>query len=85
MQLLKTKLISLIILLWVSMAQASEAYQQEVNHQWGNLSQADYISNRMACEYKLQQLKWSKNIWPKEKKDLIYDVNNNFKFKGVKI
>ncbi|GAA4817396.1 hypothetical protein GCM10011365_13050 [Marinicella pacifica] len=39
-----------------------------INHNWSELSQDEYIDNLVACELKLQEHKWSKNIWPKENK-----------------
>ena len=35
---------------------------------WSNLTQEQYINNLMACEFKIQEFEWSKNIWPKENK-----------------
>ena len=36
---------------------------------WSNLSQEQYISKLVDCEYKLQEHKWSKNIWPEQNKN----------------
>ena len=36
----------------------------KINHNWSELSEAQYVDNLVACELKLQEYKWSKNIWP---------------------
>jgi len=52
------------------------------NQKWSNLTQDKYLTNRIACETKIKEHKWSYNIWPKENKNpkLIFkdviDLNN---------
>jgi len=33
---------------------------------WIDISKQEYLENRLACELKIQEYKWSKSLWPKE-------------------
>ena len=39
-----------------------------IHANWTKLSSAEYVDNLVACDLRLQEYKWSKNIWPKENK-----------------
>ena len=65
----KIQILTLLILIFASqMLHAKEILSLEINHNWNNLTEEEYIANRVACDYKIQQHKWSKNLWPKENK-----------------
>ncbi len=63
-----------LFLVWVFLCLASSAQAEsdvnqlktlnKFNHNWSELSQVQYVDNLVACELKLQEYKWSKNIWP---------------------
>lgn len=40
-----------------------------LNLNWINLTDEQCIDNLVACELRIQEFKWSKNIWPKENKN----------------
>lgn len=61
------KLSSLFILVLIGLSNSAEAIKP-LSLDWDNLTQEKYVNNLTSCEYKIQEFKWSKSLWPKENK-----------------
>jgi hypothetical protein len=40
--------------------------ENNLNNQWSNLSEDQYVNNLIECQTKIKQLQWSHSIWPKD-------------------
>jgi len=63
-----TNYLLLIIFFSFSISAQTSVENISINPNWSDLTEQQYIDNLAVCEYKMQEYKWSKNIWPKENK-----------------
>lgn len=60
--------IALIIAIFISFQIHASKHVSPLSISWNNLSHEKYIDNLVQCKTKLDELKWSHNLWPKENK-----------------